>query len=78
MTMQLPPISETITRTEAIAIACWHQEKADNVQPGKWHCFDIPFVLKCENMEMAKTINDYLAPLSNDMKDKLQIAIQQL
>ncbi len=52
------------------------QANAGKLAKNTWHCFDIPFVLKCENIEMAKIINGYLAPLSGEMKDRLQIAIE--
>jgi hypothetical protein len=52
------------------------QENAGTLAKDKWHCFDIPFVLSCENMEMATIIHNYLKPLASDMKDELIISIQ--
>lgn len=51
------------------------QQKAENVQVGKWHCFDLPFTLICGDMETAKEIHRHLAPFSNDFKEPLQIAL---
>lgn len=53
-----------------------HQSKAEDVQPGKWHCFDIPFFLVCGDMPTAQRIYDYLAPISASFKEQMQIGIQ--
>ena len=52
------------------------QQKAENVQKGYWHCFDIPFVLVCGDMDTAQKIHNYLIPLSGDFKEPLQISIE--
>lgn len=52
-----------------------HQDSAGKLAKDKWHCFDIPFVLVCENKEMAVIIYNHLKPLTNDMKVPIQIAI---
>lgn len=52
------------------------QETATNIKKNKWHCFDIPFVLVCGNIEIAQKIYDYLLPLTKKMKTQLQISIQ--
>ena len=51
------------------------QQKAENVAKGKWHCFDIPFVLVCGGMEVATEIHDYLKQFSSDFKEPLQISL---
>ena len=51
------------------------QHKAADVEPGKWHCFDIPFTLVCGDMETAVEIHKYLSPLSNRFKESLQISL---
>ena len=33
-----------------------HQSNAENIKKGKWHCFDIPFVLICGDKDTASTI----------------------
>ncbi len=33
-----------------------HQDSANTLMPGKWHCYDIPFCLVCADMETAKKI----------------------
>lgn len=51
------------------------QQEANNVKPGKWHCFDIPFTLVCGDMETAVEIHRHLVPFSKDFKEPLQIAL---
>jgi hypothetical protein len=53
-----------------------HQDSAGKLAKDKWHCFDIPFVLVCENIEMATVIYNYLKPFTHDMKDQMMISIQ--
>ena len=53
-----------------------HQSNAQNIKSGEWHCFDIPFVLLCGDMETAKKIHEYLLPLSSEFATPLHIAIQ--
>lgn len=52
-----------------------HQDQASNVQPGKWHCFDLPFFLMCGDMETAQKIYDYLSPLTSEFKEDMQIGV---
>ena len=51
------------------------QESASNIANGKWHCFDIPFVLVCGDMETATEIHNQLKGFSSDFKEPLQISI---
>lgn len=53
-----------------------HQDDAGKLAEGKWHCFDMPFVLVCYNQEMAKKIYEYLEPLADKMKGSLGIQWQ--
>jgi hypothetical protein len=53
-----------------------HQSEAQNIQPGKWHCFDVPFVLVCGDMETAREIFKHLSPLA-PFKNRLHIGLPQ-
>jgi len=53
-----------------------HQSEAQNVQPGKWHCFDIPFVLVCGDMETAREIFKHISPLA-PLRERIHIGIPQ-
>lgn len=33
-----------------------HQEKAENISPGKWHCFDFPFMMVCGDKPTAEKV----------------------
>lgn len=54
-----------------------HQPEANNIAPGKWHCFDLPFFLACGDMETATTVHGYLLPLAAAFKEQMQIGVQQ-
>lgn len=49
------------------------QIEANDIQPGKWHCFDIPFQLVCGNRDTAVVIRDILALYEGQMKGDIQI-----
>ena len=34
------------------------QEKAENIADGKWHCFDIPFMMVCGDKKTAEKCRD--------------------
>ncbi len=51
------------------------QENASDVAAGRWHCFDIPFVLVCGDMETATEIHKHLEFLGSAFKEPLQISI---
>lgn len=52
-----------------------HQENASNIQPGKWHCFDMPFNLVCGDRATATEIYHHLQPLAARFKKQLTISI---
>ncbi len=51
------------------------QDKASNIKPGMWHCFDIPFNLVCGDRQTAERIYKYLGPLSKNFKEPMQISL---
>lgn len=50
-----------------------HQWEAEDIQPGKWHCFDMPFVLACGDVETAEEIARHLSPFADDFREVLKI-----
>ena len=50
------------------------QQSASNIKKGMWHCFDIPFVLVCGDMETATEIHRHLKGFGSDFKEPLQIS----
>lgn len=53
-----------------------HQSQASNIAKGKWHCFDLPFILLCGDMETAEQIYKHLKSMSADFKEPLQIGVE--
>lgn len=53
------------------------QQKAENIAVGKWHCFYIPFILVCGDMETAQRIHDGIKHLSSEMKQQIRIGVDQ-
>jgi hypothetical protein len=45
------------------------------IQKDRWHCFDIPFILVCGDIEIANKIYGDLKKFSSKFKEQLQIAI---
>ena len=52
-----------------------HQPEANNIQKGKWHCFDIPFNLVCGDVETATKIFESVKHKSHKCKAKLAFSI---
>jgi hypothetical protein len=52
-----------------------HQPAANDIEKGKWHCFDIPFHLVCGDVEIATQIYNSVKNRSNDCKELLQISV---
>lgn len=52
------------------------QEKCSNIEPGKWHCFDAPFMIVCGDMQTAEKIYGHLKPITRDFAVKMQISVQ--
>lgn len=51
------------------------QQSASNIKQGAWHCFDVPFVLVCGDMETATEIHGYMKAFSSQFKESLEISI---
>lgn len=52
-----------------------YQAEAANVKAGKWHCFDIPFILVCGDRPTAEKIYGYLKPLTKQFAVQMQIGL---
>jgi cell wall assembly regulator SMI1 len=52
-----------------------HQPTASNIANGKWHCFDIPFVLVCGDMDTATKIFNSVKDRSEECKESLRFAL---
>lgn len=52
-----------------------NQSRAENIEKGKWHCFDIPFNLVCGDIEIATKIFESVKEKSEECKEKLQFSL---
>lgn len=64
----------TLKEDERSLLNTMRQEKAENIKPGAWHCFDIPFVIVCGDTETATKVCEILGPYSKSMKEPIRIA----
>ena len=48
-----------------------------DVKMGRWHCFDIPFMVLCGDIETCQTVCEILRPYSGVMKGQLCISWQK-
>lgn len=44
------------------------------IQKGKWHCFDLPFMLVLGGEELFNEVKDTLIPMSDKFKEKLSVS----
>ena len=54
-----------------------HQATAENIAPGKWHCFEIPFLLVCGDIGTAYEIHSRLLPIASAFNQTLRISAGQ-
>lgn len=54
-----------------------HQDNANKLGENEWHCFDLPFVIVCGSMELARKIYEHLQPLTGDFKETLGISLNK-
>lgn len=52
-----------------------HESNASSIGKGKWHCFDIPFVLVCGDLDTAKKIYESVKGRASEVKEALQISV---
>ena len=65
----------TLEDNDRETLISMRQHDAQNIQPGKWHCFDIPFTCACGGMEAAIKVRDIMQKYSSDMKGQFQISL---
>lgn len=51
------------------------QEKAENITAGKWHCFDLPFMIVCGDKPTAEKVVKILSAYDwTKSKEALEVA----
>ena len=63
----------TLSDTDRDKLEGMRQSKANDIIPGKWHCFDMPFQILCGDKGTASLVYDILAPYRAQMKGIIQI-----
>lgn len=61
---------------EALDILSNHQPEVNgrDIEAGRWHCFDIPFMVMCGSQEMAQSLAMTLMPFADKFKTPLQVS----
>ncbi len=54
-----------------------HQERFDDVAPGKWHCAELPFVMVCGDMAIAEKIYNSVKDKTAECKEQLLFSLQE-
>ena len=67
----------TLEDNDRETLISMRQHDAQNIQPGKWHCFVIPFMILCGDIETCQTVCEILRPYSGVMKGQLCISWQK-
>lgn len=68
-------LSIELSEDDRGALSASRQQMAENIAPGKWHCFDLPFVVVCGDMDTAIKVRDILTPYADKMSGQIQISI---
>jgi len=63
----------TLSDTDRDKLEGMRQSKANDINPGKWHCFDMPFQILCGDKGTASLVYDILVPYKALMKSNIQI-----
>ena len=67
----------TLTEEERQFLISTRQSKASKIVGDKWHCFDIPFMMVCGNMDFATRVYKIFEPHKNEICELFQISIEQ-
>jgi len=53
------------------------QMEASNIKPGKWHCFDSPFILVCGDNEIETILYKRLKKIPYDFKEPICLEVEE-
>lgn len=45
-----------LSEADKAELSAMRQEKAENIESGKWHCFDMPFMIICGDKPTAEKV----------------------
>lgn len=61
--------------SERTELSAMRQEKAEHIKSGKWHCFDLPFMLICGDKPTAEKVVKILSAHDlSHVKECLQVS----
>lgn len=65
----------SISAEDKAELSGMRQEKAENIAPGKWHCFDLPFMVVCGDKPTAEKVVKILSTYDwSKAKEALRIS----
>lgn len=65
-----------VSDEDRVELNYMRQEKAENIAPGKWHCFDLPFMMVCGDKLTAEKVFKILSQYDwTKSKQALQISV---
>ena len=67
-------MGSTLKEKERENLISMRQNDAQDIQIGKWHCFDIPFMIMCGDFKTCQVVCEILRPYSHLMKTQLQVS----
>ena len=67
----------TLKENDRETLISMRQNDAQDIQIGKWHCFDIPFMIMCGDFKTCQVVCEILRPYSHLMKTQLQVSWQK-
>jgi len=64
-----------LSEADKAELSAIRQEKAENIESGKWHCFDLPFMVVCGDKPTAEKVVKILSAYDwTKSKEALQIS----
>ena len=68
----------SLTEDERNTLNSMRQEKAEDIESGKWHCFDLPFMLICGDKQTAeKVVKIFQAHDLSRVREALQVSFER-
>lgn len=55
----------------------WQQNVSKDLEPGKWHCYDLPFLFMCSDKDTAKKWVDIFSSYDLSKAERFQISYER-
>ncbi len=63
------------SEAERAELAATHHMGASNIPKGKWHCFDLPFIIACGGHDFAARVRDILTPYASRFNCQIEVGV---